>query len=191
MTKILVLDGHPYAESYCAALAKEYYDGARVGEHNVIITHLRDLNFDPILKYGYTKPTELENDLKKQQELIKQCEHLVVITPVWWGSTPALLKGYFDRLFLPGFAFKYNSNGSWERLLKGKSARVIYTEGHNETYVKLYLRSSFWRSINTAILNFSGFSPVHRTVFEKVPTSTPEQRQKWLKKVFQLGYMGR
>lgn len=45
---------------------------------------------------------ELEEDLVKAQELIRWADHLVFVYPIWWGTMPAVLKGFFDRVFLPG-----------------------------------------------------------------------------------------
>jgi len=67
---------------------------------------INELDFNPNLQFGYRKRTELEPDLLKAQELIKWADHLVWIYPVWWGSIPAIMKGFIDRVFLPGFAFQ-------------------------------------------------------------------------------------
>ena len=101
---ILVIDGHPDPESYCAALSSAYLEGAK--ERKIDILRIRDLKFDPNLQFGYRKRTELEPDLIMCQELIRNASHLVWVYPVWWGSVPAILKGFLDRVLVPGFAFK-------------------------------------------------------------------------------------
>ena len=95
--KILIIDGHPGENSFCAAIADAYAKGAQSPEIEVEVLSLRNLKFDLNLRHGYRKIQELESDLVEAQKKIKWCEHLVVIYPIWWGSMPALLKGFLDR----------------------------------------------------------------------------------------------
>lgn len=82
---------------------------------------LRDLKFNPILEYGYRKRTELESDLLDSQKKILWADHIVWIYPVWWGSVPALLKGFLDRVLIPGFAFKKREGSVWwDKFLTGR-----------------------------------------------------------------------
>ena len=93
------------------------------------LRRLRDLQFDLVLRGGYHSAKPLEPDIIRQQELIQWCEHLVVVSPNWWWSAPALLKGYIDRVFLPGFAMRYHRRFPYVHpLLTGRSARVLYTQ---------------------------------------------------------------
>ena len=106
MNKILIINGHPDKESFNAALTEAYIKGASAQANTEVeVLYLADLTFDPILRYGYRKRTELEPDLLKAFELLKEADHTVWIYPTWWGGMPALLKGFIDRLFLPGFTF--------------------------------------------------------------------------------------
>lgn len=86
------------------ALADAYEETARQKGHEVRRQNLGDLRFDPILWHGYQKVQELEPDLLAAQASITWCDHWVIIYPIWWGSVPALLKGFFDRALYSGFA---------------------------------------------------------------------------------------
>lgn len=68
---------------------------------------LNELAFNMNLEGGYRNKLPLEPDLLEAQEAIKWAEHLVWVFPIWWGGPPALLKGFVDRIFMPGYAFKY------------------------------------------------------------------------------------
>jgi putative NADPH-quinone reductase len=62
------------------------------------------------------------------QEAIKWSEHIVWVFPTWWLGIPALMKGFIDRAFVPGFGFKYKKDSIfWNKLLKGKSSSLIIT----------------------------------------------------------------
>jgi len=184
MKKVLIINAHPDKESYCASLAKAYKKGADAAGADCKLIHLTDLDFNPILKYGYNKRTELEPDLLSVQQDIKDATHLVFIYPTWWGTYPALLKGFFDRVFLPGFAFKYREGSPfWDKLLKGKSARIITTMDAPKWYYYLAYCSPGHHSMKKAILGFCGVSPVRVTTIASVKYSNTETRSQWLHKV--------
>lgn len=84
-SNILMINGHPDPESYCRALSDAYIQGARRSGSDVNLLDLSQMEFNPNLRYGYRKRTELEEDLVKAQELIRQADHLVFVYPLWWG----------------------------------------------------------------------------------------------------------
>ena len=95
MKKILLIQGHPDAESFNFALYEAYKKGAIASGAEIKEIIVRDLRFNPNLQFGYRKCTELESDMLESIEKIKWAEHIVLFYPVWWGSVPALLKGFF------------------------------------------------------------------------------------------------
>lgn len=111
----LVIDGHPDARSLTAALARRYADGH--GDARLLA--LRDLDFDPNLRFGYRERMTLEPDLVDARRALHEADALVVTTPLWWGSVPALLKGFFDRTLLPQQEYRYTKRG----LPRGSSRR--------------------------------------------------------------------
>ncbi len=122
---ILVINAYPIRESFTGAVAESYAAGVREAGTQVEMLNLADLTFDPILHNAYKKIMPLEPDLVRAQQLVMACTKLVICYPQWWGSGPALLKGFIDRVFLPGFAFHYRENSKlWDKLLKGRSAEL-------------------------------------------------------------------
>lgn len=189
MKKILIINGHPDQDSFITALAEVYAKGARAqAGAEVEVLHLAALEFDLILKYGYKKRTELEPDLLHAQELLKAADHTVWLYPTWWGGMPALLKGFIDRVFLPGFSFKYRDNSPfWDKLMKGKTARVITTMDAPVWYYRLAYSNAGHKVIKRIILGFCGFKVKFLTM-GNLKNSTDKQRQKWLKKAEKLGF---
>ncbi len=185
---ILVIIGHPDPESYCSALAHAYMEGAKGKAAQIRTIDLSQISFDPNLKYGYRKRTELEDDLKEAQELIRWADHLVIVYPTWWGTMPAILKGFFDRVLLPGFAYKYREGSSlWDKLLTGKTAHVIVTMDTPSWYNRLIYWQAGHLVMKRNILKFCGIKPVKVTEISGVNASAEEQRKKWLTKAKQLG----
>ena len=191
MKRILILNGHPSKESFNYALANAYSKGSTDKNYQTELLHLADLNFNPILENGFSKPMNLEEDLKTAFEKIKQADHLVWVFPLWWGGFPAHMKGFIDRAFLPGMAFKYHKNKNFpEQLLKGKTARIIMTSDTPKWYYQLIMRSAAIHQLKKAILEFCGITPVALSYFAIIKKSTEEQRKKWLKEIEELGSKG-
>ena len=189
MKKILIINGHPDAESFNAALAEAYKKGAIESGAEVKEIVVRELQFNPNLQFGYRKRTELEPDLLESQAKIKWAEHLVWIYPVWWGSLPAILKGFIDRTFLPGFAFEKRENSVWwDKLLKGKSARIISTLDQPAWYYWLINHQPSHHAMKKMTLQFSGINPVKITTIGPLRLSKDSYRANWLEKVEKLGF---
>ncbi|EYT60315.1 NAD(P)H-dependent oxidoreductase [Microbacterium sp. UCD-TDU] len=117
----LVIDGHPDARSLTAALAQRY--AAAHGDARVLA--LRDLDFDPNLRFGYRERMTLEPDLVEAKQALQSADTVVIATPLWWGSVPALLKGFFDRALLPQQEYRYTKLGLVEGLLPARHGRLL------------------------------------------------------------------
>jgi NAD(P)H dehydrogenase (quinone) len=188
MKKILIINGHPDKESLCSELAESYKRGADISGVVCKLVNLTDLDFNPVLKFGYRERTELEPDLVRVQQDISESDHLVIVYPNWWSTYPALLKGFIDRVFLPGFAFKYRDNSPmWDKLLKGKTARLIVTMDTPGWYYRLINRNAGHNAMKVGVLEFSGIKPVKITSFGPVKTSSEKKRAEWLTLTEKLG----
>ena len=191
MKKIFIFVGNPDSESLSAALAESYAKGAQSAGHEVRMTRIGDMKFDPILHKGYKVVQSYEPDLVKFQEDVKWCEHFVTVTPLWWSSLPAIFKGLIDRAWMPGFGFNFKKNGrGWIRRLKGRSARVIITSNTHRSML-LILFGTNYEAYTRAVLRFSGFAPVRKTWFSGMRKLSPENAQKMLAKVERLGRAGK
>lgn len=188
MKKILIINGHPNAESFNFGIAESYKNGALASGAQVETITIADLHFNPILKFGYQKRTELEPDLLESWEKIKKADHLVWIHPVWWGGLPAITKGFIDRLFLPGMAFQYRENSVWwDKLLKGKTAHIITTLDQPGWYYRFAFGRPSVNQLKKSTLEFCGIKPVKVNYIGIIKKSTEEQRKKWLEKVYNFG----
>lgn len=159
--KIFVLVGHPDNNSLSTAVATSYVYGAEETGHEVRRTNLGQLSFDPILHDGYKKIQLLEPELQKLQEDIKWADHFVIIYPAWWSTMPALLKGMFDRIWLPRFAYQFKKEGLfkgllWEPLMKGKTARVFVLSDSPPIFARLIFGDTT-NEIRKGILWFAGY----------------------------------
>ncbi len=185
---ILIINGHPNRESLSTALAESYRIGAFSNGHSCDTLNLVELQFDPVLKSDRSDTRNLEPDLFEAQEAISKADHLVFVFPIWWGTYPALLKGFIDRVFLSGFAFRHHENSTkWSKLLKGKTARIIATMDTPKWYYSMFYKNFGFRAMRQGLLEYCGVSPVKTTVFSPVHSSNLEKRTQWLVSVTNLG----
>ncbi len=196
MKKIFILMGNPNKDGTLgAALADTYQAAAVAAGHEVRRTNVGDLSFDPILHKGYREIQVLEPDLLKVQEDMKWADHFVLVYPLWWSSAPSLLKGLFDRMWLPGFAFRFikskdgKSTWGWHRLLKGKTARVVVTL-KNHPLVERFMFGDYTAEIASAVLGFSGMQ-VRLTEVGNAEALSERAKAGWFSRMEKLGRVGK
>jgi NAD(P)H dehydrogenase (quinone) len=186
--KIVIINGHPNNTSFNYAVAEAYKQGALNSGAEVKEIVIAEMRFNPNLQFGYSKRMELEPDLQMAWEKIKWADHLVWIHPVWWGGLPAVMKGFIDRLFLPGFAFQYRDNSVWwDKLLKGKTARIITTLDQPGWYYRWAYGRPSVNQLKRSTLKFCGIASVATTYIGVIRNSSKEQRLKWLDNIHTLG----
>lgn len=187
MKKILVFLGNPTKDSYSGRIADSYETGAKESGHEVVRINIEDLRFDPILHQGYKTIQELEPDLKMFQEKINWADHVVFIYPNWWCSMPAAMKGMFDRMWLPGFAFNFDKQTKkLIQRLKGKTARVIIVAGTHSPFMTWWKFGDYTNEISHGILGFAGFK-TRVSAFGPTDKVSPKVLDGWAEQTKKLG----
>lgn len=190
MKNIVLILGHPSENSFCNALLNAYRKGADSEGANCKTIYISRLDFDVNLADGYRTeaPIPLEKDLIESQQLILWADHVVMAYPNWWGFMPAITKGFIDRILMPGFAFKHHSGKIFpEKLLQGKSLRLLITMDTPKWWFYLIYRASQYHILKHIVFGYVGFDPIRFSTFGFMRKSTDSQRENWLKKVTQLG----
>ncbi len=186
MKKVFIISAYPNHEGFGAHLADSYLEESLKAGHEATLLDLSKISFDPILHHGYKNKQKLEDDLLLAQKNISWADHLVFFFPIWWGGAPAILKGFFDRVFLPGFAFSYEHGYLPKQLLKNKSARIIVTMDAPALYDSLFLGSAGITLVKKSILQFCGINPVKVTKISRLRYLNDKQRNKVVTKIRQI-----
>ncbi|MCK5050266.1 MAG: NAD(P)H-dependent oxidoreductase [Candidatus Cloacimonetes bacterium] len=190
MKKILVIKAHPREDSFCNALTYKYITGAKRSGNEIKAIDLRKLDLEGFLKNGHNPSPELTSDLQNAQELISWADHLTFTYPTWWATPPAILKLFIERIWEPGFAFKYlESKGSipkWDKLLTGRTTRVLSTMDSPPFYMNLIVGDPGGKMMKD-IITFTGMKFVGKHYFGSVRTSSKKQRKQWLEKAYKVG----
>jgi len=194
MTNIVIIQGHPdpSGQRLCHGLAAAYGQGARSAGHSVVDLDVTSIDF-PLLRTqdDWLRGAEATPDtLVHAQTVCASADHLVLIYPLWLGTMPALLKGFLEQVFRPGFALAYG-DGLPKPLLSGKSARIIITMGMPALAYRWYFFAHSLKSLERNILGFVGIKPVRSTLFGMVDSAGEKQREEWLSRVADLGRRAR
>lgn len=189
--KIVIICGNPDSESFTGSILDHYQVAAEEAGHEVARFNLGEMQYDPILHKGYKEIQPLEPDLIRLQEAITDCDHLVIGYPNWWTTMPALLKGLFDRFWLPGFAFNFNrQTKKVESHLKGRTGRVFVLSGSHSPFKTWWKYGDFTNEIQHGILGFAGIK-TDVTTYGPCEHVDDICREKWLKEVATLGKAGK
>ncbi len=184
--KVFILLGHPDTDTLNGTLASEYERGALEAGHEVRRQNIGEMQFDPILHKGYKVIQEYEPDLVAFQDNVKWADHFVIFYPAWWSTMPALLKGLFDRAWMPRFAFHFTGEFTWEMLLKGRSATMIITSD-TIPLAQTLIFGDTTNELKRGILWFAGFAPIRVHRFGYLKHTGMWRRSHIKQKVFNLG----
>ncbi len=145
--KVFVVHGHPEPGSFCGAMARAAEGALREAGHEVVVSDLYAMDFEarvgpadladpqrrgPVrvseAQAAATAAGRLPPDVRAEQEKLRWCDLLVLQFPLWWCSAPAIVKGWFDRVLTPGFAWgpeqRFASGG-----LRGRCAMLVLATG--------------------------------------------------------------
>lgn len=187
--KVLVVLGHPSTKSFNHAIADTVVETLKDNGHDVMYHDLYAENFDPVLPYNeISQEASISPVVKKHSDELASADGIIVVHPSWWGQPPAVLKGWIDRVFRPGVAYKFEEGEEPGKaapvgLLKAENALVINTENTPHDIVKQMFGDTLEDIWNRSILTFCGVKNYNRKVYDQIAISTPEQRKAWLDEV--------
>jgi putative NADPH-quinone reductase len=187
MSRIAIIDAHPDPDRarFIHALADAYARGAAQHGHDIRRIDLARLDFPLIRSRDEWQSGQLPPAIEEAQQGIAWADHIVFLYPLWLGDMPAMLKAFVEQVFRPDFAFRYKESGLPEKLLKGKSARIVVTMGMPGLFYRLVYRAHSLKSFERNILRFVGVKP-RSSVLGPVEGS-PARRAAWIGQMEELG----
>ncbi|MCC5900529.1 MAG: NAD(P)H-dependent oxidoreductase [Halomonas sp.] len=156
--KCLVVVSHPLEDSLCHYLAAQTVEHLTSNGYQITLLDLYKNNFEPALtqqeRKSYYQASFNDDLLRNEIKQLKQAESLVLVFPTWWFGFPAVLKGWFDRVWAPGHAYNHASDlGAITPLLDNlKEVKVITTLGSPWWVDKFVLQQPVKRVLKTALL---------------------------------------
>ena len=102
---------------------------------------------------------------------------------------PALLKGFLEHIFRPGFALEYKKEGFPKRLLAGRSARIVVTMGMPVLLYRWYFGAYGVRSFERSMLSFAGIKPIRESLYG-LTFADEKKRARWIEQMRRRGKRG-
>ena len=189
--RIMIIQGHPDVAGHhlLNALADAYAEAAIVAGHEVRRIEVAKLDFPLLRTQGEFENGELPSGLVQARDDMRWAEHWVFLFPLWHGTMPALLKGFLEQIFRPGFTMDYNAKPFPRRLLAGRSARIVVTMGMPVTLYRWYFGAFGVRFFERSMLSFAGIKPV-RESFYGLTLSNEKKRARSIADMRQHGARG-
>lgn len=199
--KILIINGHPDAESFSATMFQAILQNLDRNKHEIETLELGKMAFDPVLRYGYRQRMEEDAEILRSQELVRWADHFIFNYPIWWSGMPSLMKGWIDRVFTPGVAYSSNTNGNFiwnfitgqqfKKLLKGKTADIFATSQGPTWWYKVFsglisVPDSYGvAALKSAVLNHCGVKTKRVVTLGEMgrESNTLQVRQAFLEKI--------
>ena len=184
---VLIILGHPDKKSFNHAIAKACIAQVESNGHTVLFHDLYAEKFNPLHQIDNLNQNEEVDDIVKIHcSHLKKSDAIIVIHPNWWGQPPAIIKGWLDRVFLPGVAYDFISNNKGKQtpvgLLKAQTGLVLNTSNAPSTIENDFLQS-IWKN---HVFGFCGVKKIERKNFAFIKGSDNKQRAKWLLEVKQM-----
>lgn len=189
MEHIVIIVGHARTKTYCEAIGESYLRGAVTAGHEAKLFVTSKLSFAPILHEGFERVQPLERDLKTVHDAMIEADHLVFIFPLWFGTLPAIFKGFLERVLQPDWMAQ-SKQGKHPRVLNGKSARIIMTMGMPSFVYRWWYGAHTLRMLKCNTFGTRGVRPVRSMICGNVEAGGPERRRQWLKTIEELGRRG-
>jgi NAD(P)H dehydrogenase (quinone) len=187
--RVLVLYAHPVDTSYCSALHERVVASLREGGHEVDDCDLHAEGFDPVLSRGerlrYHDVRANTSGVARYVERLKFADALVIVSPVWNFGFPAILKGFFDRVFLPGVSFSLDEGRSRGELRN--IGRVVMVTSYGGSHFRALLMGDPPRKLVTRMIRGAvrPFARIRYLAHYNMNQSTQASRAAFLRRVEQ------
>lgn len=187
--QVLVVLAHPKGDSYNHAIAARVSNALRLTGHTVHLLDLYALGFGAAMtsdeRTAYHLDTPILDPLVREHaDLVRAAEALVFVYPTWWSGQPAVLKGWLERVLVPGVGFRFDEQGKVRPgLTQVRHMIGISTYGSPWRYVKLVNDNGRRTLMRTIRMNTGLRTSTHWLGLYAIDTSTVDERERFLTRV--------
>lgn len=173
--KHAIIACHPAEDSFTLSVARRYDEAVRAHGHETVLRDLYRLGFDPLLqdpeRHGHPRA-----DIEAEWAVLGKVDVFVLVYPIWFGTPPAMLKGYIDRVFGAGRAFGRGAEGGTSELLAGKRLVSLTSSGSHRAWLdEKGVLGSLRTVYDRYFADVFGFTETHRYHFDGVTDGVPER----------------
>ena len=180
--KNLIVYAHPNSGSLNHFFKQTVLESLQESGEEIAIRDLNEINFNPVFSLedmnGQRMGT-VADDVKTEQDFITWADRIIFIYPIWWTGMPAIMKGYIDRVFSYGFAYRYDQ-GVQKGLLTGKKTIIINSHGKsNAEYEAMGMDKALILTSDTGIFTYSGLEIQQHFYFDKADRASADNISDW------------
>lgn len=190
--KNLIVYAHPNSVSLNHFFKQTVLESLQKSGEEIEVRDLNQINFNPVLSLddmSGQRMGKVADDVKTEQDFIAWADRIIFIYPIWWTGMPAIMKGYIDRVFSYGFAYRYDQ-GIQKGLLTGKKTIIINSHGKsNAEYEAMGMDKALVLTSDTGIFTYSGLEIQEHFYFDKADRASLENVSDWenqLKAAFEI-----
>lgn len=183
---ILIITAHPSSHGFTHTIARTFAENAQKSGHEVELVNL----YSTELRQNFVKFEDVRNwddaeVRKKWQAKITTANEIIIVHPIWWFDTPAILKNWFDQNFTAGFAYKYQKGGHVDKLLSGKSIRIFATGDGPQFFYRIFgqIFKSIW---GRGRFGFCGYKVKSFEILANKRNRSEKELAKFLEKVARI-----
>lgn len=188
--KHLIIFAHPSNQSLNGQLKDSIVTSLLQAGQEVEVRDLYQIRFNPVLSLNDAlgqRKGQVSADVQTEQDYIRWADSLIFIHPIWWTGLPAILKGYIDRVFSYGFAYRYDQ-GVQKGLLTGKQATIINTHGKSTGHYKQNgIGEALALTSDLGIYQYCGLQINRHLYFDEADRADAAKIDLWKKQVQQIG----
>ena len=180
----IIID-HPWQKSFTHRVMESFISGLQK-QHTHDCLDLNLDGFNPVMAADelavYSQGKFLDPKVGEYQQRLRQADYVVILFPIWWAVMPAALKGWLDKVLLPGFAFTVEKE---PQPLLGfiRGATILTTTAVTDEFHRSEYHNAIHWVLSKGVLNFCGIQNVTWLNFGEAGIASPEKHNKWLRKV--------
>lgn len=180
--KNLIVYAHPNSGSLNHFFKQTVLEILQEFGEEIAVRDLNEINFNPVLSLDDMNGQRMgtvADDVKTEQDFITWADRIIFIYPIWWTGMPAIMKGYIDRVFSYGFAYRYDQ-GIQKGLLTGKKTIIINSHGKsNAEYEAMGMDKALALTSDTGIFTYSGLEIQQHFYFDKADRASADNISDW------------
>lgn len=193
--RTLIVYNHPREGSFCSAIREAVENGLKTGNHEYKVIDLDRDGFDPVMRekdlkafvtagrIGEDGLEEVDPLVLRYMKMMRWAEQIVMIFPIWWMTTPAMTKGFIDKVIFPGIVYKMEGGKLVSKLSSLKQVTIITTMNTPSEVYHDFFGNSLEGSLIKGTFNQIGIHDIRWISLNMVKQAGDEKRWVWLDEI--------
>lgn len=193
--RTLIVYNHPREGSFCSAVREAVENGLKTGNHEYKVVDLDRDGFDPVMRekdlkafvtagrIGEDGLEEVDPLVLRYMKMMRWAEQIVMIFPIWWMTTPAMTKGFIDKVIFPGIVYKMEGGKLVSKLSSLKQVTIITTMNTPSEVYQDVFGNSLEGSLIKGTFNQIGIHDIRWISLNMVKQAGDEKRWVWLDEI--------